>query len=106
MALHMIAYELAPPSSADASLTAAIKALGPWVRALESQWLVVTSKSQTEIVQMLSPYIDSADRLIVATLDPANWMARNLPEHVVRWLNSCARALAAGRRHTARATPR
>lgn len=104
MPLHLIAYELTTPSQDAGPLTATIKSIGPWARALESQWLLISPKSQTELVDILSPHIASTDRLIVATVEPSHWMARNLPEHVVRWLNSCARLLAGGRQRSAART--
>lgn len=104
MALHVIAYDLDSP--AYGPLSAAIKSIGPWAKALESQWLVITSKNHREIIDILSPCVATPDRLLVVAVEPCQWMARNLPEHVVRWLNSCTRHVARGARRPLRLQPR
>lgn len=63
MAVHMISYDLMTPGKNYDALIGAIQAIGPWAHPLKSQWLVVSSTTQTVLQDHLSQYIDANDRL-------------------------------------------
>ena len=90
MSVKVISYDLGKPETSQsyAQLIDAIKNLGNWAKPLESFWLVSCEKSCTDIRDLLKPYLDSNDRLFVATIPLDAWATYNLPRDVTDWMNS------------------
>jgi len=67
------------------NLIKAIKGYGDWCHFLESDWMIVSSRSAQAIRDELLPYIHKDDKLIVFQVTPeAAW--HNLPADVGEWL--------------------
>ncbi len=90
MSVKVISYDLGKPETSQsyAQLIEAIKGLGGCVKPLESFWLVSCEKSCVDIRESLKPYLDSNDRLFVATIPLDAWATYNLPRDVTDWMNS------------------
>ena len=90
MSVKVISYDLGEPETSQsyAQLIEAIKGLGGWAKPLESFWLVSCEKSCADIRDFLKPYLDSNDRLFVATIPLNAWATYNLPRDVTDWMNS------------------
>ncbi|TWG80388.1 hypothetical protein L602_000500000340 [Cupriavidus gilardii J11] len=86
MALHMISFAAGPAATSHMALSEAICGIGPAAQVLTSQWLLISRRSQAEILGELARYIDDKDTLIVASIDPAKLASYNLPDAVRRWL--------------------
>lgn len=90
MSVKVISYDLSEPETSQSytQLIEAIKGLGGWVKPLESFWLVSCDKSCADIRDFLNPYLDSNDRLFVATIPLNAWATYNIPRNVTDWMNS------------------
>ncbi len=88
MACYMIGYDLVKPGRDYSDLTKAITDNFPtYWHHLDSTWLVKSAMSSGEIRDLLGAYIDSNDRLLVATVSaPASW--RGIPQSGTDWLKN------------------
>jgi hypothetical protein len=86
----LIGYDLNRPGQDYDSLTKEIKELAStWWHHLDSTWIVRTTKSVTQVRDLLRPHIDSGDELLVVELtgvgawsgfnqNGGNWLKENL----------------------------
>jgi len=65
--LH-ITYDLNSPGQKYAELYEAIKAQGDWWHHMESTWIVITSKSPSEVFEALNAHIDGTDCAFVVDI--------------------------------------
>ncbi|AYA02261.1 SinR family protein [Acinetobacter sp. WCHAc010034] len=76
---YMIGYDLNKSGKNYSGLTEKIKEIsGTWWHHLDSTWIVKSEKSAVEIRDLLSPFIDADDELLVAGLSgDAAWKGFN-----------------------------
>lgn len=72
MATHIITYDLLSPVQNYHSFLDALKKMGAQ-RILLSTWLLQTDSEPADILESLSRYMDSNDRLFVAGLQSWAW---------------------------------
>ena len=66
---YLISYDLNAPGQNYDDLYEAIKNLGGWWHCLDSTWILNIDMKAVDIRNMLSPHIDSNDKLLVVKLD-------------------------------------
>lgn len=86
MKSYMIGYDLNKSDKDYDGLIKKIKEIsGTWWHHLDSTWIIKTTKSAEEIRNLLSPYIDNNDELLVAHLSGEGaWKGFN--EKGSKWL--------------------
>ena len=57
-----------------------------WVRPTESQWIIATNKTSTQVRDFLTSYLDHDDVLFVAKVDMTNLAWQNMPTEVANWM--------------------
>lgn len=90
MNVYMIGYDLNKPRGQNdyTELHEAIKGIsGTYWHHLDSTWLVQTNKDAGQIRDILRPYLDSGDELLVVVLG-ANWASWGLQERANTWLHN------------------
>jgi hypothetical protein len=74
MPAYIVTYDLIAPRKDYNSLYAAIKTYGTHWHMLESNWIVVTDDSASEIWHNLSQHLDDNDKLFIARMtNDAAW---------------------------------
>jgi hypothetical protein len=68
MSTLLITYDLNSPGQKYERIHEAIKAQGDWWHHMESTWIVVTSKTASEVFAALNDHIDGTDRAIVVDI--------------------------------------
>lgn len=68
MSSFIISYDLIAPNKDYTALYEAIKTYGTYSKVNESLWVINSNRSSIDILNYLSNYIDSNDRLFVAKL--------------------------------------
>ena len=70
MKTYLISYDLNRPRGNDdyKELIDAIKTFGKWWHYLDSTWIIKSDKSAVGIRDVLMPYIDSGDEILVVFL--------------------------------------
>ncbi len=89
MSIHLISYDLVAPGRDYSSLIKKIKTADGWCHVLESTWLVKTDKTASQIYSLLTPLMDSNDKLFVARIDQTNkdWYVTNtVGQTVIDWI--------------------
>ena len=88
MKTYLIGYDLHKPGQEYSPLFEKIKELanGYWHH-LDSTWVVNSAKTATEIRDILSPYIDSNDELLVIQV-AEKWASRGLTDRANAWLRN------------------
>jgi len=71
--LYAITFDLNKAGQDYNSLYQAIRDLGPTIRPLQNLWIAQTTKSATEITELLMRVIDSNDRLFVVRVNAGQW---------------------------------
>lgn len=84
--LKLVTYDLIKPEKNYPKLFEAIKSYGSWAHALDSVWLVKTSRSVGEIRDHLKQYVDSNDQLKVVRV--SDWATLNLPKKITDWMKN------------------
>lgn len=87
MNIYSITYDLKKDRDYG-KLHTAIRAIckDNWAKPTESNWLIVTDKSATQINGYLSNYIDNDDVLMVIRVDINDCDATHIPKDVATWL--------------------
>lgn len=85
MSVYSISYDLHDPGQDYEELHEEIKDFGAWWHHLESTWLVDTSSTASEIVDELSPHLDSNDELLVTRLS-GSWASWGIDDSGNDWL--------------------
>jgi hypothetical protein len=68
MKSYLIGYDLNKSGQDYSTLIEKIKLVGSWWHCLDSTWIVKSDLSAAQIRDMLIPFIDTNDELLVATL--------------------------------------
>lgn len=87
MTAFLITYDLLPLGRNYAPLISAIKQIsdGLYWKELESTWIIITNIGAIEIRDLLIPYIDNNDKLLIVSLDyEAAWSG--LSKESEKWL--------------------
>jgi hypothetical protein len=87
MTAYNISYDLTSPGRNYGGLYDAIRGIsGTYCHALESTWLVVSSRTAYSIAEELRKQLDHNDKLLVTKVgDDAAWYG--MPEEVGDWLS-------------------
>lgn len=64
----VVTLDLLGPSASYDPLYAAIKTQGTWAHYMRYTWLLDTERSPDQIVDVLKPYIQSGDKMLVSPL--------------------------------------
>ncbi len=82
-----ISYDLIGPNRDYTAIHDAIKSFNNWAFINESLWIIKSSKTTSEIRNILKNYIDKNDKLFVGKLTgDAAWT--NLDDDVSNWLHN------------------
>ncbi|MFA9381487.1 MAG: hypothetical protein ACERKO_10560 [Acetanaerobacterium sp.] len=85
MANILISYDLNSPGKNYDGLIEKIKTYS-WAKICKSTWAIHSNLTVAQIRDSLQPYLDKNDVLFVSPCD--NWASYNLPDAVVKWLQS------------------
>lgn len=85
MKTYVVGYDLQKPGKDYSKLIEAIKSYDYWAHALDSQWLIKSDNPLTAVRDHLSRFIDSNDKLLVASVSYLAWMG--LEKEVANWIN-------------------
>ncbi|MFZ1321423.1 MAG: hypothetical protein WAT71_07690 [Ignavibacteria bacterium] len=85
----LISYDLgSPESSSDyQNVIKYIKSLGKYTKPLYSVFLVVTNKSEVNVVDELIELTDNNDRILVINITSNDWATAGLNKSVNDWMN-------------------
>lgn len=88
MRTYLISYDLGmPETSADYNEIADyIKSLGLCAKPLKSQWLVVSTKSTTEIRDSLKSLTDPNDKILVLDVTSDSWATARMSSVMNAWI--------------------
>lgn len=82
---YIVTYELLRPGQNYEELISRIKSYETWAKLGGSEYIIVTTKSATQIRDYLINAIDSNDRIFVGILSaPAAWSG--MSDEVSRWI--------------------
>ena len=86
MAIYMISYDLTRPGQDYKDVRDTIESLGAWCHYLESNYLVKTSLSITDVNDKITKYLDGSDRLLVCEIVKpiSGWLTKKQWD----WINS------------------
>ena len=85
--VYFITYNLKKPSRFYNDFITSLKSFGTWWHQTDSTWLIVTSKSTSEVRDYLKQFIDSNDQLFVSQLQ-RNWAATGFTKEEYNWLKT------------------
>lgn len=87
MSTLMVGYDLNKPGKDYTSLIQAIKDIsGTWWHHLDSTWFVVTTKTTTEVRDMLAKFVDGNDEVLVVNVSDDGWSSWGLSQDANNWL--------------------
>ncbi|HEX7890744.1 MAG TPA: hypothetical protein VF522_15395 [Ramlibacter sp.] len=86
MKAYLITYDLKVPGRDYATLYTAIKSYGNWWHFLESNWIIVTNETSTQVWNRLAGTIDRSDFLLIIEVrrDSYGW----LPPEAWKWITT------------------
>ena len=85
MAAYIVTYDLSLPGRGYSNLYKRIRSFGKWAAITESSWMIVTDWSSVQVRDLLSPTIDSNDKLFVCgPVNQAAWIG--MDNEVSDWL--------------------
>jgi autonomous glycyl radical cofactor GrcA len=84
MSNYVVSYDLIEDKNYEAIIEK-IKSLGSWAKPLESFWLLDSSKSASEIRDLLQTVVDQDDKIIVIQLGDY-WATNNISKEVTKWM--------------------
>lgn len=89
MSVKLIAYDFGGPenSASYSALIAKIKTLGSCVKPVESFWLVDSALDCVTIRNILGPFLDNNDRLLVTECSLVARASYNLPFSIAQWMS-------------------
>jgi hypothetical protein len=90
MATYLVSYDLRGTDETSDDYKRLIEKIKSysWAKVTYSDWMIVTTKTTTQIRDELWAYMDKNDRLLVATVNaPASW-AGTIPEDVSDWMKA------------------
>lgn len=80
-----ICYDLNSPGQDYKDLIDKIKSLGMWWHYLDSTWMVNTSRTPVEVRNLLMPFLDSNDELLVFKVGSL-WTGYGFDQKAYEWL--------------------
>lgn len=85
MKAYAINYDLKVPGRDYKGLYDAIKGLEKWWHYLDSTWIVATSRTPRQIWEVVSPHIDTSDRILIIEVrdNVQGW----LPKDAWAWIH-------------------
>jgi hypothetical protein len=83
-----VGYDLNVPGKDYAKLIEKIKSYSGWCHVLKSAWIIQTTKTASQLVDELLPYVDRSDDIFAVdvTRRPAAWFG--LSNEISNWLSS------------------
>ena len=92
MKTYLITYDLLKPGQNYEGLHEAIKSLANgWWHCVESDWLINSNLSASNILNRLLPHIDATDKMAVI-LQGDDWATFNIPQNGNQWMQQNLRA--------------
>ncbi len=87
MKSYLITYDLIKPENSPdyVRLIQRIKSLGLWAHPQLSVWLVKTNFKSDQIMNILTPVVDSNDKIIIIGVDN-EWTTYNISTEVTNWM--------------------
>lgn len=87
MKTYLITYDLTSPESLPdySRLAQAIKSHLNWAKLMQSVWLVKTTRSKNEIMDIMKRATDSNDKILIIEVTN-DWISYNLPGDVINWM--------------------
>lgn len=82
----MVGYDLNSPGQNYQPLIDAIKAEGKWWHYLDSNWIVVTTKTAAQLRDSLGSLIDANDELLIIDVTSDSWASKGFPDKANSWL--------------------
>ncbi len=89
MALYSITYDLVKNRDYERLYKAIISlSNNTYTKTTESQWIVQSDKTATQILEFLRKHVDSDDIIFVIKVDRSSWASVNMNKTASNWLNS------------------
>jgi len=66
-------------------LFSVIKSHITWAKPMRSIWLIKTNRNRSEVMRRLRSAADANDKILVIEVTD-DWIAYNLPESVINWM--------------------
>lgn len=85
MATYIVTYDLMSPGQDYSELHEHLKSYGTYSHRLESTWLLVTTKTATQVRDGVLEHIDSNDKVLVVE-SGGNGAWSGIPEAGSKWL--------------------
>jgi hypothetical protein len=82
----LVGYDLNRPGQDYDELTKFLKSQDSWWHALDSTWIVVTSKTTSELRDEIKRFIDANDTVLVMNVKGDGWASFGLSDNANRWL--------------------
>lgn len=85
--VYIVAYDLKNLKRNYDDLIKELQSFGTWWHQTGSMWIIVTSKTTSEVRDYLAQFIDSSDKLFVAQIRK-NWAAVGFSSEEYDWMKS------------------
>ncbi len=85
--VFIVSYDLKKPDRNYEDLVKGLKSFGTWWHQTGSVWVIVTTKTTTEVRDYLRQFLDPNDRLFVAELEK-NWAAVGFNNEEYQWIKN------------------
>lgn len=82
----LVGYDLNRPGQDYEELTKFLKGESTWWHALDSTWIVVTSKSTSELRDEIKRLVDPNDEVLVMNVQGDGWASFGLSKEATDWL--------------------
>lgn len=82
----LVGYDLNRPGQDYGELVKFLKAQTSWWHALDSTWIVVTSRSTSELRDEIKRFIDSNDEVLVMNVTGDAWASFGFSDEINKWL--------------------
>jgi CRISPR/Cas system-associated endoribonuclease Cas2 len=84
----LVGYDLNRPGQNYADLTKFLKSHTTWCHPVDSTWLVVTSKTTSELRDEIKRFIDSTDDVLVIDVTGDSWSTFGMSSDVNGWFHT------------------
>ena len=88
MSLLLISYDLRAPGRNYDDVYKQLKSYDNWWKNLESVWIVVTSKSPSQVRDDLKVLVDSNDKILVVDISDQSSAWRGFSDSGSKWLHN------------------
>ncbi len=84
----MISYDLGVPEDFTdyTKVTDYIKSFDSWAKPLQSQWLVKTTRTTSDVRDALKNITDSNDKILVVDVTGDKWATSHISSKVTDWM--------------------